>query len=76
LPRVAGRRAKISRGMGREGNTLHLDPETMRALGYQTVDMLVSRLSDVSISPLRRERPAVGRLVRRTAAKRLGTHRK
>ncbi|MEP6909590.1 MAG: aminotransferase class V-fold PLP-dependent enzyme [Actinomycetota bacterium] len=33
---------------------LGLDPETMRRLGYRAVDMLVDRLSDASIPPLRR----------------------
>jgi glutamate/tyrosine decarboxylase-like PLP-dependent enzyme len=40
------------------GNPLHLDAEAMRALGYRTVDMLVGRLSDPSIPPLRRATPA------------------
>lgn len=35
-------------------NPLGLDPETMRQLGYSAVDMLVERLSDPSIPPLRR----------------------
>lgn len=35
-------------------NSLRLDPETMKQLGYQVVDMLVERLSDDSIPPLRR----------------------
>jgi aromatic-L-amino-acid/L-tryptophan decarboxylase len=33
---------------------LGLDPETMRRLGYRTVDLLVDRLSDPAIPPLRR----------------------
>lgn len=37
---------------------LSLDAETMRRLGYQTVDMLVDRLADPSIPPLRRTTPA------------------
>jgi aromatic-L-amino-acid decarboxylase len=40
------------------GNPLHLGPEAMRELGYRTVDMLVDRLSDPSIPPLRRATPA------------------
>ena len=36
---------------------LGLDPETMRQLGYRAVDMLVERLSDPSIPPLRRASP-------------------
>ena len=36
---------------------LRLDPETMRQLGYQAVDMLVDRLGDDSIPPLRRATP-------------------
>ncbi|MDQ6605422.1 MAG: aminotransferase class V-fold PLP-dependent enzyme [Actinomycetota bacterium] len=39
------------------GNPLHLGTEAMRALGYRTVDMLVERLSDPSIPPLRRATP-------------------
>ena len=31
---------------------LGLDPETMRRLGYQTVDMLVDRLSAVAEGPV------------------------
>ncbi len=41
-----------------EENPLALDRETMRRLGYQTVDMLVERLDDGSIPPLRRASPA------------------
>jgi len=37
---------------------LSLDRETMRRLGYQTVDMLVARLSDTSIPALGRATPA------------------
>ena len=37
---------------------LGLDAEAMRALGYRTVDMLVDRLTDPSIPPLRRATPA------------------
>ena len=36
---------------------LALDAETMRKLGYQAVDMLVDRLTDPSIPPLRRATP-------------------
>ena len=36
---------------------LGLDPETMRRLGYRTVDLLVDRLSDPEIPPLRRATP-------------------
>ena len=36
---------------------LGLDPETMRQLGYRAVDMLVERLSDSSVPPLRRATP-------------------
>jgi aromatic-L-amino-acid/L-tryptophan decarboxylase len=36
---------------------LALDPETMRRLGYRAVDMLVERLNDPSIPPLRRSAP-------------------
>ena len=36
---------------------LALDAETMRRLGYRAVDMLVDRLSDQSIPPLRRASP-------------------
>ena len=37
---------------------LALDPETMRQLGYRTVDMLVEWLNDVGAPPLRRASPA------------------
>ena len=37
---------------------LALDAETMRRLGYRTVDMLVDRLTDASIPALRRATPA------------------
>jgi aromatic-L-amino-acid decarboxylase len=36
---------------------LALDPETMRRMGYQTVDALVERLTDPSIPPIRRATP-------------------
>ena len=36
---------------------LALDAETMRKLGYRAVDMLVDRLTDPSIPPLRRATP-------------------
>jgi glutamate/tyrosine decarboxylase-like PLP-dependent enzyme len=36
---------------------LSLDPETMRALGYRTVDLLVDWLGDTSAPPLRRADP-------------------
>jgi len=35
-----------------------MDAEAMRALGYRTVDMLVARLTDPAIPPLRRATPA------------------
>ncbi|HYH90571.1 MAG TPA: aminotransferase class I/II-fold pyridoxal phosphate-dependent enzyme [Solirubrobacteraceae bacterium] len=35
-----------------------MDAEAMRALGYRTVDMLVARLTDPTIPPLRRASPA------------------
>ena len=35
-------------------DSLSLDPETMRGLGYRTVDLLVERLADASAPPLRR----------------------
>ena len=38
----------------RDEDPLGIDPEAMRAYGYRTVDMLVQRLSDQSIPPLRR----------------------
>src|SRR5690348_8469945 len=37
---------------------LALDAETMRELGYRTVDRLVGRLTDPSVPPLRRATPA------------------
>ena len=37
---------------------LALDRETMRELGYRTVDMLVERLLDETVPPLRRASPA------------------
>jgi aromatic-L-amino-acid decarboxylase len=40
------------------GDPLGLDAEAMRALGYRTVDMLVKRLTDPAIPPLRRATPA------------------
>src|SRR5262245_9635394 len=36
---------------------LRLDAETMRELGYRTVDMLVDWLSDTNAPPLRRASP-------------------
>lgn len=36
---------------------LAVDPETMRALGYRTVDLLVDLLADASAPPLRRATP-------------------
>jgi aromatic-L-amino-acid/L-tryptophan decarboxylase len=39
-------------------NALSLDREKMRELGYRTVDMLVDRLTDESLPPLRRARSA------------------
>ena len=42
----------------RNGDPLALDAEAMRAYGYRTVDMLVQRLCDPSIPPLRRASPA------------------
>ena len=41
-----------------KGDPLGLDPEAMRAYGYRTVDMLVRRLCDTSIPPLRRASPS------------------
>ena len=38
----------------RSDGTLALDRETMRELGYRTVDMLVERLGDGDVPPLRR----------------------
>ena len=43
---------------GDADDALGLDAEAMRALGYRTVDMLVRRLTDPSIPPLRRATPA------------------
>ena len=40
-----------------EGDRLALDAETMRRLGYRTVDMLVERLVDGSAPPLTRATP-------------------
>jgi hypothetical protein len=37
---------------------LALDRETMRELGYRTVDILVERLHDETVPPLRRATPA------------------
>ncbi len=45
-------------GHGGTGDPLGMDAEAMRALGYRTVDMLVARLTDPSIPPLRRATPA------------------
>ena len=45
-------------GHGGTGDPLGMDAEAMRALGYRTVDMLVARLTDPSIPPLRRAAPA------------------
>jgi aromatic-L-amino-acid decarboxylase len=42
----------------RSDNPLGMDREAMRAHGYRTVDMLVDRLTDPSIPPLRRASPA------------------
>ncbi|MGH2919978.1 MAG: pyridoxal phosphate-dependent decarboxylase family protein, partial [Solirubrobacteraceae bacterium] len=42
----------------RSGDPLGVDPEAMREYGYRTVDMLVRRLCDASIPPLRRASPA------------------
>jgi aromatic-L-amino-acid/L-tryptophan decarboxylase len=43
---------------GLSGDPLSVDPETMRALGYRTVDLLVDWLADASAPPLRRASPA------------------
>ena len=43
---------------GDAGDPLGMDAEAMRALGYRTVDMLVARLTDPTIPPLRRATPA------------------
>jgi aromatic-L-amino-acid decarboxylase len=50
-------------------NPLGLDPETMRRLGYQTVDMLVDRLSAVAEGPVirRADRPEMERRLREPA---------
>ncbi|MEA2614213.1 MAG: aromatic-L-amino-acid/L-tryptophan decarboxylase, partial [Chloroflexota bacterium] len=40
------------------GDPLGLDAEAMRQYGYRTVDMLVRRLTDASVPPLRRASPA------------------
>src|SRR4051794_40756193 len=41
-----------------EGDRLALGADTMRTLGYRTVDMLVERVLDESAPPLRRATPA------------------
>ena len=38
---------------------LWLEPETMRRLGYRTVDMLVERLADPAAQPPMRDRKSV-----------------
>ena len=43
--------------MGKGGDPLRLDPETMRELGYRTVDALVAHLTDGDAAPLRRATP-------------------
>jgi glutamate/tyrosine decarboxylase-like PLP-dependent enzyme len=50
-------------------NPLGLDPETMRRLGYQTVDMLVDRLTAVAEGPVirRADRPEMERRLREPA---------
>jgi glutamate/tyrosine decarboxylase-like PLP-dependent enzyme len=45
-------------GHGGGDDPLGMDAEAMRALGYRTVDMLVARLTDPAIAPLRRATPA------------------
>ena len=45
-------------GQGGADDPLGIDAEAMRALGYRTVDMLVARLTDPAIPPLRRATPA------------------
>lgn len=45
-------------GHGGAGDPLGMDADAMRALGYRTVDMLVARLTDPAIPPLRRATPA------------------
>jgi len=42
----------------RDAGQLALDRETMRELGYRTVDMLVDRMADGTVPPLRRGSPA------------------
>ena len=42
----------------RDAGQLALDRETMRELGYRTVDMLVDRMADETVPPLRRGTPA------------------
>jgi aromatic-L-amino-acid decarboxylase len=49
---------KDAGGADLNDDPLALDPETMRQLGYRTVDMLVARLSDRSTPPIRRATPA------------------
>src|SRR5262245_55946403 len=41
-----------------DDNPLGLDAETMRRLGYRTVDLLVERLTDPATPPIRRATPA------------------
>jgi glutamate/tyrosine decarboxylase-like PLP-dependent enzyme len=43
---------------GTRRDALALDAETMRALGYRTVDLLVEQLTDAEAPPLRRATPA------------------
>jgi len=45
-------------GQGSADDPLGMDAEAMRALGYRAVDMLVARLTDPAIPPLRRATPA------------------
>ena len=52
---------------------LALDAETMRRLGYETVDMLGDRLTDASVPALRRATPSEMR-ERRSGPQRRGPH--
>jgi glutamate/tyrosine decarboxylase-like PLP-dependent enzyme len=45
---------RMSEGQAQERDPLALDRETMRALGYRTVDLLIDALTDPDAPPLRR----------------------
>ena len=51
-------RRGVERDLAGVPDGLSLDRETMRELGYRTVDMLVERLLDDTVPPLRRATPA------------------